>query len=314
MTEPQTHTEAQTGPQTEPQAATPAEPQTGAQAESQAESQTESQAATPVEPQAEGQAGIAEAPAPVGPAPAVNRRKRVAVIALAAVAALLAGGGVWAASALADADRTAPTAYWVEAGGKLPSAQNAAPVPANELTGKLLPLPSGFEPGPDLGGDGHDFYASGEKAAEAFTEARKGLSDTERKKRDDMLADLKLKGLAARTYAATGGSMVVEIRLMQADPKAVGAFSEVSKKLLDLTGDDRDAPKVDGYPDAKCSLLAVGERNKEKLDSLYCVAVQGDVLVSLRAYGPKDQGLSKLEATGFLKNQLSRLKSPGESV
>ncbi|MCF3182728.1 hypothetical protein IPZ70_22680 [Streptomyces polychromogenes] len=246
--------------------------------------------------------------------PAVNRRKRVVVAAAVAGALLVAGGGVWAASALAGADRSAPTAYWVEAGGKLPSAENAAPVPPNELTGKLLPVPSGFEPGPDLGGDGNDYFASGEKAAETFKEARKGLSNSDRKKRDDMLADLKLKGLAARTYASGGGSMVVEIRLMQADPKAVGAFSEVSKKLLDLTGDDRDAPKVDGYPDAKCSLLAVGEHNKEKLDSLYCVAVQGDVLVSLRAYGPKEQGLSKLEATGFLKNQLSRLKSPGESV
>lgn len=270
------------------------------------------------EAQPEPQAGTAdpapETPAPAGPAPVVNRRKRAAVIAAAVAGAVLLGGGIWAASALADADRTAPTAYWVEAGGKLPSAENAPPVPANDLTGKLLPVPSGFGPGPDQGADGNDYFASGEKAVETFKEARKGLSGTERKKRDDMLADLRLKGLAARTYAAAGGSMVVEIRLMQADPKAVGAFSEVTKKLLDLTGDDRDAPKVDGYPDAKCSLLAVGEQNKEKIDSLYCVAVQGDVLVSLRAYGPKEQGFSKLEAAGFLKNQLSRLKSPGESV
>ncbi|MFF4581592.1 hypothetical protein [Streptomyces sp. NPDC001389] len=269
------------------------------------------------EPQTEPRNGAAlapEAPAPSGPAPAANRRKKIALTAVAVAVALLVGGGVWAASVLADADRTVPTAYWVEAGGKLPSTQNAAPVPANDLTAKLLPAPSGFERGPDLAGDGNDFFVSGERAAEGFKEARKGLSGSDRKKRDDMLADLRLKGLAGRSYAATGGNMVVEIRLMQADPKAVGAFSEVTKKLLDLTGDDRDAPKVDGYPDAKCSLLAVGEEKKERIDSLYCVAVQGDVLVSLRAYGPKEAGFSKLESTGFLKNQLSRLKSPGESV
>ncbi|WP_371677438.1 hypothetical protein [Streptomyces sp. NBC_01276] len=230
-----------------------------------------------------------------------------------AVAALaLVGGGVWASSALADADRTAPTAYWVEAGGKLPEVKKPEPVPESAFSGKLLPVPSGFAPGPDLAGDGNNFFVSGDKATEGFKEARKGLSNSERKKRDDMLADLKLKGLAGRSYTGDRG-LVVEIRIMQADPRAVGAFAEVSKKLLDLIGDDRDAPKVDGFPDAKCSLLAVGEEKQERIDSLYCVAVEGDVMVNFRAYGPKDS-FSKSDAATFLKNQLTHLKSPGESV
>ncbi|MEU8432521.1 hypothetical protein AB0F18_06335 [Streptomyces sp. NPDC029216] len=262
------------------------------------------------EPQAEPQAVADEASE--SPAPAAGRRKKVLLSAAAVAAALLVGGGVWAASALADADRTAPTAYWVEAGGKLPEAEHPAPVPGNDLTSKLLPAPSGFEPGPDLPGDGNDFYVSGEKAVEGFKEARKGLSGSERKKRDEMLADLKLKGLAGRSYASTG--MVVEIRLMQADPKAVGVFADVSKKMLAVIGDDRDAPTVDGYPDAKCTRMSVGDEKKGAVDSFYCVAVQGDVMVNFRAYGPQTAGLSKTEATSLLRNQLSRLKSPGESV
>ncbi|MEU3724179.1 hypothetical protein [Streptomyces sp. NPDC031705] len=276
------------------------------------EPQTAPHTAPGTEPQ-DGTTPVPQTRAPAGPAGTAGRRRTAARAAGAVAVALLVGGGIWASSAIAGADRTAPTAYWVPAGGKLPEAENPAPVPANDLSAKLLPAPSEFAAGPDLAADGNDFSVSGEKAVEGFKEARKGLSTSERKKRDDMLAELKLKGLAGRSYAAAGGSMVVEIRLMQADPRAVGAFSEVSKKLLELNGDDRDAPKVDGYPDAKCSLLAVGEEKQEKVDSVYCVAVQNDVLVSLRAYGPKD-GFSKIEATGFLKNQLSRLKSPGESA
>ncbi|MFF4497310.1 hypothetical protein [Streptomyces sp. NPDC001546] len=271
------------------------EPQT----EPQAEPQTEQQPVTGPAP---------DAAAPAAPTP--DRRKRIALLAAAAAVALLAGASIWALSATAD--RTAPTAYWVEAGGKLPEAEHPAPVPGNDLTGKLLPAPSGFRPGPDLAEQGNDFYVSGEKAAEGFKEARKGLSTSERKKRDDALAELKLKGLAGRSYASS--SMVIEVRLMQADPKALGAFSEVSRKMSELLGADRDAPKVDGYPDAKCALVSLGEDQKEKVDSLSCVAVQGDVMVSFRAYGPQTAGLSKTEATNFLKSQLSRLKSPGESV
>lgn len=277
------------------------------------EPQNDATPAPPVEAGPEEQALVEPAPeaaAPAEPARA-GSRKKVALIAAGVAVALLAGGGVWGATALAGADRTAPTAYWNPAGATPEETEDPAPVPANALSGKLLPVPSGYELGPDLEDDGNNFFVSGEKAVDGFKEARKGLSSSERKKRDDMLADLKLKGLAGRSF--TRADMVVEVRIMQADPQALGSFSEVSKKLLDLIGGDRDAPKVDGYPDAKCSLLPVGEEKKEKIDSLYCVAVEGDVMVNFRAYGPKPS-FKASDATAFLKNQLSHLKSPGESA
>ncbi|MFI5866869.1 hypothetical protein [Streptomyces sp. NPDC051546] len=249
---------------------------------------------------------------PVRTARVVNRKAIARVAGTVAVASLL-GGGVWASAAIADADRDAPTAYWVPLGEPAAKAVEPGAVPPNALSGKLLPIPDGFRPGPDMGADGNDFVLSGEKAIESFQESRTGLSSTERKKRDEMLASLKLKGLAGRTYAKEMTGWIAEVRIMQADPKAVGSFSEVTKKLLELGGDKRQAPKVDGFPDAKCSLLAIGdEEGKEKIDSIDCTAVEGDIAVTFRAYGPKP--FSTTDAVAFFKNQMSHLKSPGESV
>lgn len=248
---------------------------------------------------------------PVKPQRKVNRRV-VALVAGGVAVAVLVGGGLFASSAIADADRDAPTAYWVPIGDRMDEPEEPGPVPANALSGKLLPVPTGFRPGPDLGSNGNNFFVSGEEAIEGFKESRDGLSSSERKKRDETLAQLKLKGLAGRSYTKGMGDWIAEVRIMQADPKAVGNLSEVSKKLLELTGDKREAPKVDGFPDAKCSLLAMGEEKKEKIDSIDCVAVEGDVAVTFRAYGPKP--FSTSDAVAFFKNQMSHLKSPGESV
>ncbi|MFH7593606.1 hypothetical protein WDV06_00675 [Streptomyces racemochromogenes] len=255
--------------------------------------------------------------APEAAARTGGRRRTVALAAAAVAAAALVGGGVWASSAVAGADRSAPTAYWVPDGASLPDRPVPGQVPGNALSAKLIPAPPGYRPGPDLASDGNDYAVSGERALEGFKEARAGLSASERKKRDDVLAELRLKGVAGRTFAKDTGTLVVEIQLMQADPKALDSFSQVSRKLLDLAGDGREAPKVDGYPDARCALSVVVAEEKDKrgegIDSLSCVAVQGDVMVMFQAYGPKSV-FSGSDATAIFKNQLNHLKSPGESV
>ncbi|MFD0270160.1 hypothetical protein ACFVGY_26920 [Streptomyces sp. NPDC127106] len=273
-------------------------------------------AAEAAEPAGGPAAGTAAAPAPGDGAGAGAGRRRgrkaVALVAGGVGVALLAGGGIAASAALEKADRTAPTRYWTAEGQRPADPAEPAPVPAGELSGKLLPVPSDFTLGPDLGQDGNDFSVAGDKAVQGFKDARGGLSSTARKQRDEVLEGLKLKGLAGRSYTRRGGTAVYQVRIMQADPQAVGKFSEVSKKLLELTGDGRGAPAVDGHPEAKCVLLAIGEEKQEKIDSMDCVAVQGDVLVNFRAFGPKP--FSPNDAVSFFKNQLSHLKSPGESV
>ncbi|MBW5481674.1 hypothetical protein [Streptomyces bambusae] len=254
------------------------------------------------------------------PEPARGRR-RTPLIAGGVAAALLAAAGGTLAALSATADRSSPTAYWTPADAGPQPAHTPAKVPANALTAKLLPVPEQFKLGPDIDGGGNDFYVSGDKAMEAFKEARAGLSTTQRAERDKALAELKLKGVAGRSYQQDGAysrepRTTFEVQLTQADPQAVGAFSTFAKKLIELAGDDRKAPKIDGFPDAKCALVAVSEEQKdkeqEKIDSLMCVAVEGDLMVTFRAYGGNSFDSGK--AAELFKRQLNHMKSPGESV
>ncbi|MFD0377155.1 hypothetical protein [Streptomyces sp. NPDC127112] len=260
----------------------------------------------------------ADAGAPVQEAavPVARRRRTVVLVAAGVVVAALVGGGVWASFALAGADRGAPTAYWVPDGASLPNRPTVDLVPPNALSAKLLPLPPAFRPGPDNDVNGNDYVISGERAIEVFKEARTGLSTSERKKRDEMLAQLKLKGVAGRTFSNDTEKLLVAIQLMQADPKALDSFSQVGRKLLEFGGDGREAPKVDGYPDARCALAASAGNNKQAeggIDTVSCVAVQGDVMVDFTASGPKTD-FPVSDAVAVFKKQLDRLKSPGESV
>ncbi|MFJ3171845.1 hypothetical protein ACIPJK_13825 [Streptomyces roseus] len=275
----------------------------------------------PQDGNAETAAAAAAAAAPgatQGAAPRPRSRRTVALVAGGLAVALLAGGAFWAAGVIAGADRAAPTRYWIAAGvDPLPTGvpEPAPTVPPNELTGKLLPMPSGFEPGPDIAVDGNDFYVSGERAVQALKDVRSGLSGDRRAERDKVLADLKLKGMAGRSYFDRSSNRVMEIHLTQADPQALAKFSEFSKKLLELTGDDREAPKIEGFPDARCALQALGREKLEeqhKIDTIDCVALQGDVLVAFRMY--RERPFAANDAAALFKQQLNHLKSPGESV
>ncbi|OKK13147.1 hypothetical protein AMK16_31580 [Streptomyces sp. CB00455] len=250
------------------------------------------------------------------PPPGKAGRRRAALISGGLGLALVVGAGIWASQKLDEADRTSPTRYWVGAGNKPAVPSSPVPtVPPNELMAKLLPLPAGYELGPDLDLEGNNFYVPGERAIQSLKDSRTGLSGSQRAERDRALADLKLKGLAGRTFNKRSGAPVTEIHLTQADPQALATFSDFSKKWLDLLSGDREAPKIDGFPQAKCVLSDVLEEEakdkKGQIDSLECVAVEGDVLVEFRTYGAK---ISTNEAADLFKQQLNHLKSPGESV
>ncbi|WP_374774655.1 hypothetical protein OG756_18465 [Streptomyces sp. NBC_01310] len=247
------------------------------------------------------------------PAGKANRRT-VRLVAAGVGAVVLAGGGLWAAAALGDADRTAPTRYWLAADAPLAEPGEVPSVPANELQGKLLPLPKNYWLGPDIDAEGNNYFISGERALQIAKEDRTGLSGSERAERDKALAGLKLKGVAGRSYTTRhgAGASVVEIQLMQADPQQLAQFGEFAKKILSLVDADGKAPKVDGFPDAKCMLSPLVREKDEKIDALDCLAVQGDVLVSFRVYGSGD--FLPNDAAALFKEQLNHLKSPGESA
>ncbi|MET9885154.1 hypothetical protein ABZZ20_18870 [Streptomyces sp. NPDC006430] len=313
MSDPQDGTNAVTAEPTEPTDA--AEAAGAAEAAEAAEAAPGTTGAPAPEPAAPEPAAPETAPAT---APRARSRRTAALIAGGVGIAVLAGGALWGAGRIADADRSAPTRYWAAAKADPRPSGTPDPmptVPPNELTGKLLPLPIGFEPGPDIDGDGNNFYVSGEQALQALKEARSGLSGDKRAERDKALVDLKLKGMAGRSYHQVREHQVMEIHLTQADPQTLAKFSEFSKRLLELTGDDRDAPKIEGFPDAKCALETLGKEKtdaKDKIDAMDCVALQGDVLVAFRMYGPKP--FSANAGADVFKRQLNHLKSPGESA
>ncbi|WP_327263181.1 hypothetical protein OG444_18170 [Streptomyces sp. NBC_01232] len=249
------------------------------------------------------------------PAPARRANRRtVRLVAAAVGAVVLVGAGLGAAAALGDADRTAPTRYWLAEDAPVAEAGEAPSVPANELQSKLLPLPKDYWLGPDVDAEGNNYFISGERALQIAKEDHTGLSGDERAERDKALSGLKLKGVAGRSYARRhgAGASVVEIQLMQADPQQLAQFGEFSKKILSLVDADGKAPKVDGFPDAKCMLTPLIREKDEKIDALDCLAVQGDVMVSFRVYGSGD--FLPNDAAALFKEQLNHLKSPGESA
>ncbi|MGW6980118.1 hypothetical protein ACWGE1_11805 [Streptomyces sp. NPDC054932] len=269
--------------------------------------------------EAAGAAGAAEAVEGAVPDAAVPARRvkarTVKLVAAAVGVVVLVGSGLWFSAALDDAERTAPTRYWMAEGVPTGSPAPVPSVPVAELKTKLLPLPPSYWLGPDIDAEGNDYFVSGERAVQAYKDDHSGLSAGERGERDRALADLKLKGLAGRSYARGngGGAMVSEIQLMQADPKELGKFAEFAKKILELTGADGQAPKVDGFPGAKCALDSLVDGKKQEIATLECVAVEGDVLVTYRTYG-WSPGFSASDVTALFKEQLNHLKSPGESV
>ncbi|MFD3698463.1 hypothetical protein ACFWUZ_20325 [Streptomyces sp. NPDC058646] len=246
---------------------------------------------------------------PVPAPPAGRRRKAARVVGSVAAVAVLAAGGAGGFLALKGADRTAPTAYWAPAGRQAGRAEEPPAVPSHALAEKLLPLPAGYSLGPDIGAEGNDYFLAGDKMAETLA----GGGD--KSGRDTGRAQLKLKGTAGRSYARDNGGPVFEVHVLQGAPEAVGSFTAFSKAILAAGSDGRPAPQVDGHPDAACVLTAVGDEKDGKtarIDVLRCVAVEGDVMVDFRAFGPRP--LPNSDAIGFFKNQLSHLKSPGESA
>ncbi|MET9687241.1 hypothetical protein ABZY81_02020 [Streptomyces sp. NPDC006514] len=292
---------------------------TGAEAAAEVEPEVEPAPQPAPQPAPETETRLEQEPQPAAAPAGKANRKVVTLVAAAVGVVVLVGAGVGAAVALSDADRTSPTRYWLAADHTTSGSQAPVPsVPPNALTGKLLPMPNDYWAGPDIDKEGNYYYISGDRALESFKDARKGLSSSQRTERDKVLADLKLKGLAGRSYSrkdGVGGGVVAEIQLVQADPQQLAKFGEFAGKLVELSRSDGEAPKVDGHPQAKCSVNSVvvekGD-NKDKLQSLDCLAVEGDVMVSFRMYG--SEGFAVKDAVGLFKQQLDHIKSPGESA
>uniref|UniRef100_A0AAU2V4V6 Uncharacterized protein n=1 Tax=Streptomyces sp. NBC_00003 TaxID=2903608 RepID=A0AAU2V4V6_9ACTN len=243
------------------------------------------------------------------PVPSRRARRLGPLVAGAVALLVVAGGAVWAVGALGDAPRTAPTVVWADPSGAATATPKAGAAPRAGLGGKLLPLPSGYELGPDIGEFGNDSVLGAQQAVAMLKEGGRGLPAGEREKNDKAVDTLKVQGVALRSY--TDSHFVTEMRLSQMENtqaiKKLNAFqSEFAQSLKAL----RAGPKIDGHANAVCFLLP--KSDKLKLDAMFCNAYEGDVMVSTYTYAaaPLDTGA----AAGLLRKQLDLIKSPGESV
>lgn len=258
-------------------------------------------------------------PEPPAPARKPVRRGRIAAVAGSVLLAAAVIGGVGYTVVTVDgADRDAGAPVWKFPEAKAEKAQQTS---AKGLAGLLVPYGAdGWSRGPDIGEFGYDAQLSGAQATALRKESLSGLPRTQRKKLEKQIDKQGIKGIAMRSYVSTSETSfvytdhasTVTIQLAQLENKtAVRDISQFQNEFLDaLDGFLREGPKVEGHKDARCFLLP--EDDEVELDSMYCFADQGDILVSLIA-----DSAEPMEQKGvalLLREQLDRIVEPGEAV
>ncbi|QOV37417.1 hypothetical protein IM697_02970 [Streptomyces ferrugineus] len=245
------------------------------------------------------------------------RKGRIAAVAgsVLLVAALVAGVG-YTVVTVRDADRDAGAPVW-----KLPAAGKAGDTKAahaSGLAGMLVPYDTdGWVRGPDLGEFGSDVSLSGAQAAALRRESLSDLPRSQRRKLEKQFDKLRVKGMAMRSYlsaAGTGGNdeaVTLSIVLSQMGSEAaVRNMATVQSEFLEALDIFRKGPEIKGHDNAKC-FLPPKDADTE-LDTMFCSAYVGDVLVTATADGEKP--LDTKEVAVLLRTQLDRIAEPGEAV
>ncbi|MYS22612.1 hypothetical protein GA0115240_142513 [Streptomyces sp. DvalAA-14] len=263
---------------------------------------------------------LAPDPAPETPAPApAGRSKRGLALGIAAaLVAVAAGSGIGYAVLQHDSDSK-------DAAAKPASTPWVAPTPSatkafgaksggshfGSLGQLLLPMPTGYHPGPDMDAYGNDTVLDAHRAQNLFKGDLSWMSKTDRKKVDAAIDKLLIEGEGIRTYTSSDGDLMVQMELVQMknqdaahyEPKFFGAFTKAM-------GVFRNGPKVKGHSQAVCVLPPADPG--DKLDSMTCEATEGDLMVRMVASGTRP--LEKSAAVALLSKQLDRIQDPGKAV
>jgi hypothetical protein len=238
---------------------------------------------------------------------------RTVLTAVGALAAVAVGAGVGAYvvhQRQGDRDHQISS---VKAAAAAQIAKLDAPVTAGgrsdgshygSLFAYLLPTPSGWSRGPDVGGLGDNTaltqaQINAQVRSELLQVPKSDLSSTK-----STLTDLHLQGIAVRSMLKPDDSQQLSFELLQLDPKAASAEAKGLKSFVDGLG-WRQGASVPGYSNAVC-VLPPG-LGSDKLDSMLCVGSYGDIEVTLQTDGtaPLDQST----AAQMMAQQLNRLKT-----
>lgn len=243
---------------------------------------------------------------------ATNARKPVLAL-VGALAAVAVGAGV---GGYVVHDRDTDRAQRISAIQAADAAQLAklrTPVQAGvrsdgshygSLFAYLLPTPSDWHPGPDIGGIGDDDYVGPSQINKDLQNSLLDVPRSDLSSTENTLADLHLQGIAVRSMVNKNDSLELSVQLLQLDPKAASADQKSLRVLVDGLG-WRQGESVPGYSSAAC-VLPPG-LGSDKLDSMLCIASYGDVEVMVQAQGvaPLDQNTT----VQMVAQQLNRLKA-----
>ncbi|MFC8956671.1 hypothetical protein ACFT8P_29205 [Streptomyces sp. NPDC057101] len=250
------------------------------------------------------------------------RRLLLGVVLPAVLVLGLAGGGVtYTAVTLSAADRTAPTEVWgagdTSAHDKDPAEAAARGKAGTPLSRLLLPVPAGYELGPDHELYGNDGELGGKEAVALMKQSGEGLSGKKRRSFEKAVERLGIQGVAVRSFSDLSAATVVSVQITRMkDKKRIKDSFLLRKDVLDALEFPK-GPKVKDHRNAACYLvpedktLEKKERD-EQLDGMVCVAYDSEVMVAVTAAGAKP--FDKARVADLLKQQLDHIESPGEYV
>ncbi|MFJ3220583.1 hypothetical protein ACIPLC_32250 [Kitasatospora sp. NPDC086801] len=250
---------------------------------------------------------------PAAPRPASRRLLRAGA---ATAAAALAGVAIGIGIVKTQYDDPAPA---VAAGPSAAPAPTATATPFGaksngnhfgSLRDLLLPVPAGYEPGPDDGGYGNDTELGAEFLSAELDAELQQIPKDKRDKLRSYWEGLHVKATGVRTYRTGEGDLVVGLKLRQFNQQEVQKLNEYTAVFTGDTGLFRIGPEIPGHPEAHCYLMPAPP--SAPIDNLECSAAEGDLLVVMNVEGvaplPKDR------IVALFTLQLDRLARPGASV
>ncbi|MFJ2060733.1 hypothetical protein ACIOMM_33085 [Streptomyces sp. NPDC087908] len=269
----------------------------------------------------------AEPPADVvtGAEPVVNRRARRVLLRVVLpsvlVLGLIGGGVTYTALTASAADRTAPTTVWGSTGDSTPDEDPAAPLARGKagtpLSKLLLPLPKGYEFGPDEELYGNDGELGAAEATALMKQSGEGLSGKKRRAFEKNVDKLGLQGIGVRSFADLNNDVVVSVELARMkDKKRIKDSYRLRKEVMEYLEFPK-GPKVKDHRNAACYLAPKDTTLDKKeqaaaLEEMFCIAYDSEVFVTVKAAGAKP--FDKARVAKLLTQQLDHIASPGEYV
>ncbi|MFE6666850.1 hypothetical protein ACFVFH_25205 [Streptomyces sp. NPDC057697] len=257
-------------------------------------------------------------------APGRSRRVVLMVLPVVLVAGAVGGAAVYTRSVVDGADRSAGTSLWKEPAhkpGKDPAGDVTRGRASTGLSKLLLPVPSGYRLGPDYRELGNDGEQSGRKATAAMKQSARGLAGKQRRAYEERVDKLRIEGTAVRSYTADDNTLSISTQIMRMkDREAVRNLHAFRTGLFDSLGIFRAEPGIEGHKrNARCYVLREdskggkgGKGGKDGIESMNCLAYDGEVSISLTASGTRP--FDRKAVAALLKDQLDHIKSPGEYV